>query len=148
MKLSNTIVSLLFVIQALVGLEVFSDTIDFYHVSYNEQTIASYNLHDIGRNRLIAIDVGRIVKTDSLKVVYWDDTPCDDCKCYLTIYKAGDCRNGYQIERIGVGNAFTFSLQDMLLFSRRFNVYEYEIEYFEAGTYKRKLFNLKLRDFE
>ena len=63
-----------------------ADTIDFYHVFYNSSILKKYNQYDLSKNNTISIDLHSIKEDDSIKVMYWDDTPCFDCKCHLNVY--------------------------------------------------------------
>ena len=138
-----------FLILSLMGFEreVFSDTIDFYHVYYNNKVIDQFNQFNTVFNKTIMIDTTIIKMKDSLKVIYWDDTPCCDCECFLSIIKRDNYTNGYTISHMGVGNSFKISLFDLLKFSRKFNIYDYEILYYvdEYNSNISTLFYLKLK---
>jgi hypothetical protein len=122
-----------------------ADTIDFYHVYYNEEIIEMFNQHHIGRNNIVSLDTAKIKESDSMKVMYWDDTPCNDCKIYLKIYSPNYYDIGYTIINTGVGNLLSFSLRDLFFYSRKYKIFEYEIRYFEENaSNERTLFFIKL----
>ncbi len=84
-KQSFSIVSILILLFAFSS-EMKADTIDFYHVFYNSSILKKYNQYDLSKNNTISIDLHSIKEDDSIKVMYWDDTPCFDCKCHLNVY--------------------------------------------------------------
>lgn len=59
------------------------DTIDFWHVFYNNKLIKQYNGYDFGNPLIIKID--SIKQKDSITVKFFRDTPCADCDSYLII---------------------------------------------------------------
>lgn len=60
----------------VVGVQLHSsaDTIDFYHVYYNQTVIKTYNLHDINSDKtLIAFQRATLKQDDVLRIRYWND---------------------------------------------------------------------------
>lgn len=60
-----------------------ADTIDFWHVFYNNKLIKEYNGYNLGNPLIIKID--SIKAEDSITVKFFPDTPCADCDSYLMI---------------------------------------------------------------
>lgn len=121
----------------------YADTIDFYHVYYSDDIIKKYNLFHVNQDNLITLDASNIKEKDSIKVRYWDDTPCFDCSCYLNIYNKK--MKVMSVTSIGVGNFLSISLYDLLAFAGRYKIYEYDIEYYEdSSPQKRILFSILL----
>lgn len=59
-----------------------ADTIDYWHVYYNNNKIKEYNLYSNGE---IVIKIKEVQKTDSITVLYFRDTPCSDCSNQVTV---------------------------------------------------------------
>lgn len=59
------------------------DTIDFWHIYYNNLKVKELNitLQDL----LLSIKISNVQKTDSLTIKYFRDTPCSDCETQATI---------------------------------------------------------------
>ena len=58
------------------------DTIDYWHVYYNNVKIKEFNQYS---NGLIQLEIGSINSTDTLLVNYFQDTPCNFCENILYI---------------------------------------------------------------
>jgi hypothetical protein len=124
--------------------EMKADTIDFYHVFYNSSILKKYNQYDLSKNNTISIDLHSIKEDDSIKVMYWDDTPCIDCKCYLNVYT----RETIKVDSttiIGAGKLLSIRLFDMRQYCIQNKSNEFKFEYYESNSLNRKiLFYIKL----
>ena len=60
-----------------------TDTIDYWHVYYNEDLIEPLNL--ITGSTVVEIDPGKVKEGDWISVKYVTDTPCYNCTFVLTV---------------------------------------------------------------
>jgi len=61
----------------------FCDTLDYWHVYYNDSVIAKFN--STSQDLKIEIDRSKIKEGDTLSVRHGDDTPCINCKFVLFV---------------------------------------------------------------
>jgi hypothetical protein len=129
-----------------------ADTIDFWHVYYNGIKIKEFNQYSKGE---VSLKLKDIKKTDYLTILYFRDTPCEDCETKVEVEKT-QIINGQKLivaKGTGVGtfkpikiflsSAFEPIIMDMqqdVFYSESFFVY-YSEEGFEE---KVLLFKLKL----
>jgi hypothetical protein len=101
--------SLLLLILFAMLFQANADTIDYYHVYYNN-IIIKENPRD---TTPISFKKTEIKETDSLSVRYWTDTPCASCKFYLVVI---DEKNIYVkvTSALGQGTPLSISMQDIL----------------------------------
>jgi hypothetical protein len=115
-----------------------ADTIDYWHVYYNNIKIKEYNQYSKGE---IVLKIENIKKTDSLTIKYFRDTPCHDCLTNLTI------ESGYnfivtKVEGTGTYNPIKVSVFDLVL---KINRDYYKAYYYEKNKPdKILLFRIKL----
>lgn len=120
-----------------------SDTIDFWHVFYNNKLIKEYSGYNFGQPLIIKID--SIKAEDSITVKFFRDTPCNDCDSYLIIEypflnKAFIAHGNYTICPLKLSLS---DLKKILIKSsvkRLFEVFYLDV----TNNYKIKLFDLKL----
>ena len=119
------------------------DTIDFWHVFYNNKLIKEYNGYNLGNPLIIKID--SIKSEDSITVKFFRDTPCSDCDSYLIIEypflnKTFITRGTYTFCPL------TLSLADLKKVERITSVRQlFEVYYLDVTNhYKIKLFDIKL----
>jgi hypothetical protein len=136
-KLFCLVILLLFSLEIKVN----ADTIDYYHIYYNNILINN-NSSDSGA---ISFKKVEIKESDSLSVKYWTDTPCASCRFYLV---AIDENNIYVkvTSNIGQGSPLTISMKDILDWSAQNNVDYFNIYYYEEKpAYPIHLFKLVLK---
>ena len=68
-----------------------ADTIDFWHVYYNQTKIREFNQY--GTHEII-LKLDSLKSGDSITVKYFRDTPCFDCATYLTVENEKHHENG------------------------------------------------------
>ena len=61
----------------------FCDTLDYWHVYYNDSVIAKFN--SVSQDLKIEIARSKIKEGDTLTVRHGDDTPCINCKFVLFV---------------------------------------------------------------
>ena len=61
----------------------FCDTLDYWHVYYNDSVIAKFN--SASQNLKIVIDQSKLKENDTLTIRHGDDTPCLNCKFFLFV---------------------------------------------------------------
>lgn len=70
----------------VLPLNLQADTIDYWHVYYNDVKIHEFNQHFQGT---VKLKLNTIKSTDSLSVSYFNDTPCHSCTKYLVFEALG-----------------------------------------------------------
>ncbi len=127
----------------LIG-SVKADTIDFWHVYYNNVKIQEYNQYSKG---IIVLKIKDIKKTDSLSIKYFRDTPCDDCETQVAI------ENGRHFvitkgKGLGTFNPIKVSVYDLLQYHLKADKEVYEVFYHEgqitSRTQRVLIFRIKL----
>lgn len=105
--MKNSFLILLF---AICSLNAKADTIDYWHVYYNDVLIKRCN--QVSSCRLI-LNKKDMKNTDSLSFKYCRDTPCFDCPSTIKIENEKDIR---QLEEKGIGTCspIKFSMKDIL----------------------------------
>jgi hypothetical protein len=78
--MNKILITLGLLILPLIG---FCDTIDYWHIYYNNIVLAKFN--SVSQDLKIEIDRSRIKDEDTLTVRHGDDTPCIDCKSVLFV---------------------------------------------------------------
>ena len=123
-----------------------ADTIDYWHVYYNNKKIKDYTQYS--KKRAIIFKLEKIKSNDTLKIKYFRDTPCQDCDTYLVI-EDGKHNLILTIKGKGTFNPISFSLNKLVAFKRKSNNDSFEIYYFETTTKSRtpkiQLFQIKLQ---
>ena len=129
-----------------LGLSSFvkADTIDFWHVYYNNVKIQEFNEYSKGE---IHFKVKDIKKTDTLTIKYFRDTPCDNCETQVSI------ENGKhfvitKVNGIGTFNPIKISVYDLLQYHLKADKEVYEVFYHEGKiigrTQRVLIFRIKL----
>lgn len=129
---------IVFIILLFLAERAKSDTIDYYHVYYNNVKIKEYPNDTIP----IIIKKSEIKDSDTLSIRYWNDTPCTNCKFYLVVI---DNKKIYVkvTSTTGQGTPLSISMKDILEWSAinlvdNFDIYYYE----EKPAYPIHLFKL------
>ncbi|MPL95785.1 hypothetical protein SDC9_41957 [bioreactor metagenome] len=120
-----------------------ADTIDVYHVYYNNEVIRQFNQNDIGRKKVVEIEKAAVKETDTLTVKYWHDTPFDTCHCSLILWSP-QYNIGYSTQGSGRGNTFNIALGELLAYSRKQGVFLFEVQYVEEMRAAGTLFVIQL----
>lgn len=138
-------IGLIIVIIAISNRIGFCDTIDYYHVYYNNKKIKEYNQHDLNKENSISFQTNSIKKSDKLTVKYFNDTPCRDCKFFIQVKSQTDDKIISENSNIGQFEPLTINLNDLVKFQKFnqeniFGVYYYE----KDKSNIRQLFKIKL----
>ncbi len=117
-----------------------ADTIDYWHVYYNDIKIKEYNQYAKGE---IVLKIKDIKKSDTLTIKYFRDTPCRDCLTRVSI-EGGDGAVMTQGQGIGTFNPIKVPLFELIHKANGefCNVYYYEEESKRRG--KILLFRIKI----
>lgn len=68
-----------------------ADTIDFYHVYYNNIQIKKFNFHNVNdSNSVIVLKLDSISDIDKIRVKYYSDNNCINCSTSLQIKNRED----------------------------------------------------------
>ena len=119
-----------------------ADTIDYWHVYYNQTIIKKFNQFSKGE---ITLKIKDIKKTDSLTVKYFRNTPCGTCETRVEIE---DSHQSVITTGQGIGtfNPIKISLFDLLVKADRNPIIVYYYERQNTGiTIKVELFSVKLQ---
>jgi len=119
------------------------DTIDFWHVFYNNKLVKQYNGYHFGNPLVIKTD--SIKPQDSITVKYFRDTPCADCDSYLIIEypflnKTFIAHGTYTFYPLTLSLANLKNVEKAKSIRQLFEVYYVEA----SNNYKIKLFDIKL----
>lgn len=107
-----------------------SDTIDYWHVYYNNKLIKEYNNYNL---KDISINIDSIRIADTITIRYYHDTPCPNCEIYLSI-ENGSGSIIRTKESIGISNPLSFNVFELLQLYKKtnksiFNIYYYDKKY-------------------
>lgn len=121
----------------LIGFSVLSqtaigDTIDYWHVYYNDSVIGKYHQ---GTQPSITIDRNAIKKGDTLTIRYSDDTPCSECTYYLMAKDERGRRLLTTTTKRHWGK-LSFQLTDLMDACHRLDCKQYRFHYAEQGYTK------------
>ena len=124
------ILLLLFLASAGITQTTKADTIDYWHVYYNNIKIKEFNGHNEVHEITIKID--KIKNGDSISVNYYRDTHCSDCITHLTIEDGKHHTiSTHQGKGAGEGNPLSFALKDLLEFRKKDGGSYFEIFYYD-----------------
>ena len=142
-EIPNKMAKLLLLLISTIGFFYIAkaDTIDYWHVYYNNTKIKEYNQYSKGE---IVLKVKNIKKTDSLTILFFRDTPCSDCKTEVNVENESHFvitkGKGY-----GTFNPIKISVFDLLLKADRdFSCVYYQERDETETTPKVLLFKVKL----
>ncbi len=123
----------------------FCDTIDYYHVYYNNLKIKEFNQHHLKNPPTIEIDIDSLKNADKIIVKYWNDTPCSNCKFFIRVKDNDTKKIISENSNIGQFKPLTIKLKDLLEYYAIKNKSKLEIYYFENNDKNiRLLFYLTL----
>lgn len=122
-----------------------ADTIDYWHVYYNQTKIREYN--QFGNAQTIVLKLAEIRSGDSITVKYFRDTPCTDCSISLSV-EDGKHRSAVTKQAKGTFTPTTFTVDDLLRFREKSGQGTFEVLYqderIELRNQKLLLFGIKL----
>ncbi|MCR8559862.1 hypothetical protein KXD93_19585 [Mucilaginibacter sp. BJC16-A38] len=116
------------------------DTTDFWHILYNNKTIALYNQQD--KNPPITIKRSKIKPNDILSFSYGDDTPCSECETGLYLLDKNRKRILLSKSK-GTFKPIKIPLNEILNQAKIANKNYLDFYYFDA-QHNRFVFRLKL----
>lgn len=129
---------------SLLAISAKADTIDYWHVYYNNARIKAFNTYTKGELRLRISD---IKKSDSLAIRYFRDTPCAQCETTLTIEDKSS-RQISQAYGIGTAQAIKVPVSSLLQYQQHFGEKEFKVFYQENLPLRKRqrvfLFAIKL----
>ena len=122
-----------------------ADTIDYWHVYYNNRKIKEFNQNST--DRTIILGLQKIKAKDSLAVRYFNDTPCMECDTFLE-FEDSEHNVVMTSKGKGTSNPISFSLKRIIDVEKKINNGSIEIYYFEASsnrkTHRIQLFKIVL----
>lgn len=109
-----------------------ADTVDYWHVYYNDLRIRQYP--NSGDSNVILILQDNIQLNDSIFIRYYRDTPCSDCATYL-VAEDDNGRRVLTSKGHGTGHPVGFSVKQ--LFEREYmdSTIRYALYYYEDNKY-------------
>jgi hypothetical protein len=118
-----------------------ADTIDYWHVYYNNTLLANINQNQEGYK--LKLNKGDMKPGDSLSIIYYNDTPCQDCE--TTLYVQGD--NNHTLKLMtgkSTSYRFTISAGELVTLAGGAGPDGLEFHYTQAkwGNWNRILFRL------
>ena len=97
----------------------FCDTLDYWHVYYNDSVIAKFN--SASQDLKIEIDRKDVNEGDTLSIRYGDDTPCNDCK--FVLFVRDEKKRKLRItETNGFWGKLSFGLKELVEFGKKTTV--------------------------
>lgn len=127
--------TLLLIIFCLIGIShtVKADTLDYWHVYYNQTKIREFNQYGTHEIRL---KLDSLKSGDSITVKYFRDTPCFDCRAYLTVENE---KHHVFLTSSGKGtfNPISFSVNKLIELRQQGYIQTFEIFYFEGEIKSR-----------
>jgi hypothetical protein len=125
MKMNKFLITLGLLILPLMG---FCDTLNYWHIYYNDSVIAKFNA--ASQDLKIEIDRSKIREGDSLTIRYFDDTPCNNCKSVLFVRdeKKRKMRVTETNELLG---KLSLELKDLIEFGDKQESKRYDFYYWE-----------------
>ena len=104
------------------------DTLDYWHVYYNDSVIAKFN--SVSRDLTIQFDHRNIKPTDTISIRHGDDTPCFDCTFVLFV-KDDKKRKLRTIETKESWGKLSLSLTDLIDIGQKNGSKRYDFLYWE-----------------
>ena len=114
-------------ILAFLSTSAKADTIDYWHVYYNDKKLKELTYYT---KNVIIIKSSDIKAKDSIRVFFYRDTPCDDCETSLIV---NDNKDAWVVRTTGkgIGNMLRFSLAELLSYKNRTGKSEFQVCYFD-----------------
>ena len=121
-----------------------ADTIDFWHIYYNNVEIKEGNEYS---KFVLKLNIDKIKNTDSLSFRYYHDSPCFDCATNLIVE---DKHQQLIIKARGEGNfnPITFKLKYLIEYFNLHGETDFKVYYYREiknhKIYKIPVFSIKL----
>ena len=114
----------------VIPLMGFCDTLDYWHVYYNDSVIAKFN--SVSQDLEIEIDKSKIKDGDIISVRHGDDTPCVDCK--FVLFVRDEKKRKLRItETDEFWGKLSFDVKDLIEFGDKNESKRYDFYYWEKG---------------
>ena len=134
------------VITAIICLPSLSkaDTIDVWHVYYNQRLIQDFNAYSANK---IVLKMDSIQPGDSITVRYFRDTPCYDCATFLAIENEKHYVF-FEHSNRGTGTPISISVDQLLAIRNKGYIRPFLVFYHEGKLERRSdkilLFRIRL----
>ncbi len=123
--MNKILITIGLLILPLIG---FCDTLDYWHVYYNDSVIAKFN--SVSQDLKIEIDRSKIKEGDTLTVRHGDDTPCINCK--FVLFVRDDKKRKLRITQTDeFWGKLSFQLKDLIEFGDKNESKRYDFYYWE-----------------
>lgn len=123
--------------------KICADTIDYWHVYYNDVKIHEFNVLSKGK---VVLKSSKIKSSDSLTIKYFNDTPCRSCETYLS-FENTNTKALVSTKGIGTFNPVKISLIELQQHFKTEGLKTcnvYYVEKREGKKNRRFIFQLKL----
>ena len=129
--MNRKIIVILFLVLSFKGFSLELDSLDYWHVYYNDKVIAKFN--SASRDLNIKVDKSEIKKSDTISIKYGKDTRSPNYK-YILFVRDEKRRK----LRITQSNKFwgklSFGLNDLIEFGRKNGSKRYDFYYWERNS--------------
>ena len=119
-----------------------ADTISYWHVYLNDKVIAEFSV--VTENPTIDINISDLSKNPILTVVYFRDTPCQECRTYLTISNSKD-KILFKIKGFGTLNKHNLKLTRLIKLYTKGKGSDYRLYFKEPPFQDQYLLTLTLK---
>lgn len=106
----------------------FCDTLNYWHVYYNDSVIAKFN--STSSDLKIEIDASKITEGDSLSIRHWNDTPCFKCS-FLVVVKDEKKRKLKNAVNSKFSNKLSFGLRELFDSGEKSKSKRYDFNFWE-----------------
>lgn len=113
----------------------FCDTLDYWHVYYNNSVIAKFN--SASQDLKIKIDRFKIKENDTLTIRHGDDTRCTNCK-FVLLVRDEKKRKLKITETDEFWGKLSFELNDLIKFGDKNKSKQYDFYYWEQNDVEDK----------
>jgi len=116
------------------------DTIDYWHIFYNNKMVGKFN--EVTKNPSIVIKSDEVKLNDFIKIQYGDDTP--DKTISTGIYVLANQKKVILSEGKGTGTPLKITLKEIVDVADRNHCDFLDFYYFDSGKRNKLIFTLKL----
>ena len=134
--------TLLLLLTGVCLLSAKGDTIDFWHVYYNDKLIKEFN--QVGYSNVVVIKNDEIKNTDSITIRFYDDTPCN--KCFVSLIVRDEKEDKLKkVDTVGESTIFKLSIKELQDIGIKNKSKYYEFVFYTNGKLRHQLFVLYVK---
>ncbi|MFT4666353.1 MAG: hypothetical protein ACI8YQ_001768 [Polaribacter sp.] len=129
--MQRKIIIILLLTLSFKGFSTELDTLDYWHVYYNDKVIAKFN--SVSKDLNVKIDRSEIKESDTISIRYGKDTRCPNCK-YILFVRDEKKRKLRITESDQFWSKLSFGLVDLTEFGRKNESKRYDFHYWEQDS--------------